>query len=503
LPEYESGMLRHVAAILAALLFLCSGAEAERRIALVIGNGAYQNVPQLPNPPKDAALIGKALARAGFAVTLQSDLDHDGLIKALRAFARASDGADWAVLYYAGHGIEMGGVNYLIPVDARLETDRDVGFEAVPVDQVMSAIDGARALRMVILDACRNNPFAVAMQKRSGAGRDIGRGLALIEPAKATLVAYSAKAGTIALDGEGADSPFAAALATHLVEPGVEVDKLFRLVRDDVLEATGNKQEPFVYGSLPGRQSFYFVPPGPGGNGGEQGKPAPNPPPTTNTTETDYQAAERVGTVAAWDAFLRKHGNDAGDFYVELAKAARQKLAALPPPLPTPPPQPAPPQGQPAEIEYAFVGPVAPPDPWLALRTQPSASQGQRLMEMPEGTLFQVLRQQGQWSYVRLRDGTEGWANSGWIKCCKYLPASGEPSKTAYSFVGPTPGPDHWLALRDQPSATTGQRLRQMAEGTLLEVLRQQGQWAYIRLRDGTEGWANATWIRCCKSSPE
>ena len=160
-------MLRHVATILAALLFLCSGAEAERRIALVIGNGAYQNVPHLPNPPKDAALIGKALAQAGFAVTLQSDLDHDGLIKALRAFARASDGVDWAVLYYAGHGIEMGGVNYLIPVDAKLETDRDVGFEAVPVDQVMSAIDGARALRMVILDACRNNPFAIAMQKRS------------------------------------------------------------------------------------------------------------------------------------------------------------------------------------------------------------------------------------------------------------------------------------------------------------------------------------------------
>src|SRR6185369_5093937 len=135
------------------------------------------------------------------------------------------------------------------------------GFEAVPLDQVMRAIEGARSLRMVILDACRNNPFVSAMRKTSGAGRDVGRGLARVEPDAATLVAYSAKDGTIASDGDGANSPFATALAAHLVEPGVEVDRVLRLVHDDVLDATGKKQEPFVYGALPGRQSFYFVPP--------------------------------------------------------------------------------------------------------------------------------------------------------------------------------------------------------------------------------------------------
>src|SRR6478736_7664035 len=142
-------LLRLGAAILACLVLVSGAAKAERRVALVIGNGAYRNVAQLPNPPRDAALIETALQQAGFEVTLANDLDYNGLVNALRSFGNAADGADWAVLYYAGHGIEMGGVNYLIPVDAKLETDRDVGFEAVPLDQVMRAIEGARLLRMV------------------------------------------------------------------------------------------------------------------------------------------------------------------------------------------------------------------------------------------------------------------------------------------------------------------------------------------------------------------
>src|SRR5205085_10266601 len=131
------------------------------------------------------------------------------------------------------------------------------------------------------------------------------RGLARIEPARGTEVIYSAKEGTIAADGDGANSPFATALARHLTEPSVEVDKLFRLVRDDVLDATDNKQEPFVYGSLPGRQDFYFVPPAAGTRSGDLPKIDPSPPPPASLAETDYQAAERVATVAAWDAFLR------------------------------------------------------------------------------------------------------------------------------------------------------------------------------------------------------
>jgi tetratricopeptide (TPR) repeat protein len=245
---------------------LAAGASAAatpgpgHRVALVIGNSAYRNAPILSNPVNDASLIASALKGDGFVVTVADNLDRDGLIDALKAFATKADNADWAVVYFAGHGIEMGGTNYLIPVDAKLLTDRDVELEAVPSGQVMHAIDGARQLRVVILDACRDNPFADTMRRTAGGGRDIGRGLARIEPARGTLVLYSAKEGTIAADGDGADSPFATALAKHLTEPGIEVDKMFRLVIDDVFDATGDKQEPFMYGSLPGRQDFYFRP---------------------------------------------------------------------------------------------------------------------------------------------------------------------------------------------------------------------------------------------------
>jgi uncharacterized caspase-like protein len=235
-------------------------AISERRVALVIGNGAYQNVAHLANPDNDAKLIAAALSQDGFVVTLVGELDHSGFVAALKSFATEADNADWALVYFAGHGIEMGGTNYLIPIDAKLSTDRDVDLEAVPLNQVMNAIDGAHRLRIVILDACRDNPFADAMKLTGGARRDIGRGLARIEPGRGTVVVYAAKEGTIAADGDGVDSPFTIALAKHLTDPGVEIGKLFRLVTDDVLDTTGNRQEPFVYGPLTARQDFYFRP---------------------------------------------------------------------------------------------------------------------------------------------------------------------------------------------------------------------------------------------------
>jgi tetratricopeptide (TPR) repeat protein len=237
-----------------------SAITGERRVALVIGNSAYRNAPQLANALRDAGTVAAALRNLGFAtVTLDGDLTQEQFIAALRDFSRIADTADWAVIYYAGHGIEMGGINYLIPTDATLETDRDVQFEAVPLDHVLSAVEGARKLRLVLLDACRENPFARRMQ-RTVASRSIGRGLARVEPEGGTLVAYAAKHGEIALDGAGANSPFVSALIKYIATPGIEISKLFRLVRDDVLAATGKRQEPFVYGSLPGTD-FYFVAP--------------------------------------------------------------------------------------------------------------------------------------------------------------------------------------------------------------------------------------------------
>jgi tetratricopeptide (TPR) repeat protein len=234
-------------------------AESSVRVALVIGNGGYRNVPALDNPPRDAAAVAAALRKAGFQkVIVENDLRKEKLETALREFGRVAEGADWALIYYAGHGIEMAGVNYLIPTDAKLETDRDVGFETVPLSHVMSAVEGAKKLRLVLLDACRDNPFANQM-RRTTASRSIGRGLAAVEPQTGSLVVYAAKDGETALDGNGNNSPFVTALVKELAVPGVEIRKLFDLVRDDVLEATNNQQQPFTYGSVPGRQDFYFV----------------------------------------------------------------------------------------------------------------------------------------------------------------------------------------------------------------------------------------------------
>jgi uncharacterized caspase-like protein len=190
-------------------------------------------------------------------VTVEIDTTRDKLVAALRTFADEADRADWAMIYYAGHGIEVGGLNYLVPVDARLKTDRDVQDETIPLDRVLSAIEGAKKLRMVVLDACRDNPF-IAQMRRTITTRSIGRGLARVEPEGGTLVAYAAKHGQVALDGAGQNSPFVTALARRLGTPNLEINKLFRLVRDDVLAATGRRQEPFVYGSLPG-EDFFFV----------------------------------------------------------------------------------------------------------------------------------------------------------------------------------------------------------------------------------------------------
>src|ERR1700741_4298021 len=248
------GRTKFYSFFLAAALLLAGGpALAEKRVALVIGNAAYQNVPRLPNPVNDSSTIAATLKDAGFdVVDSRRDLAAADTRRALRDFADRARDADIAVVYYAGHGIEVDGGNYLIPVDAKLERDTDVYDEALSLDRVLLAVEPAKKLRLVILDACRDNPFAKTM-KRTVASRAIGQGLAKIEPSSPNLlIAYSAKAGSTAADGDGKNSPFTVALSKHLTTPGLDVRRAFGYVRDDVLKTTGNRQEPFVYGSLGG-----------------------------------------------------------------------------------------------------------------------------------------------------------------------------------------------------------------------------------------------------------
>ena len=243
---------------LAALTEQGPAGSAGRRIALVIGNGAYKNVPALDNPPRDAKLIADVLKGLGFqTVTLANDLTRDKFFAALKTFAAEAEKADWAVVYYAGHGFEIGGVNYLVPVDAKLKVDKDAETEAVALEQVIAAIGGARGLRLLMLDACRDNPFAPTMQ-HTIALKLVDKGFSNIEPSAGFMVVYAAKHGETALDGEGADSPFATAVS-RVIKEHVEVRKLFDIVRDDVWTATRHAQQPFTYGSPPGREDFYFV----------------------------------------------------------------------------------------------------------------------------------------------------------------------------------------------------------------------------------------------------
>src|SRR5204863_10219214 len=201
----------------AALVLLSQPAFAQKRVALVIGNSAYQNGPPLANPINDGAVMAATLKGAGFdVVDSRHDLGAADTRRALRDFADRARDADIAVVYYAGHGIEVDGSNYLIPVDAKLERDTDVYDEALSLDRVLLAIEPAKILRLVILDACRDNPFSKVM-KRTVASRAIGQGLAKVEPTSPNmLIAYSAKAGSTAADGDGKNSPFTVALSKHL-----------------------------------------------------------------------------------------------------------------------------------------------------------------------------------------------------------------------------------------------------------------------------------------------
>jgi uncharacterized caspase-like protein len=306
-----------LALLLAGWCFFGTSALAEKRVALVIGNSAYQKVAKLPNSINDATSVAGMFKLAGFdLVESKFDMAANDLRRTLRDFGSQSRDADIAVIYYAGHGIELDGNNYLVPVDATLETDADVLDETVPLDRVLFAVEPAKQLRLVILDACRDNPFAKTM-KHTIASRGIGRGLARVEPtAPNTMIAFAAKAGSTASDGDSQNSPYAAALVEHLPKPGLDLRRAFGFVRDDVLKKTGNKQEPYVYGSLGGNDVPLVA-----------AKPATNGPQADpqSAVRQDYELALQLGARDGWEAFLRTYSDG---YYADLAKGQLKKIAA-------------------------------------------------------------------------------------------------------------------------------------------------------------------------------
>jgi formylglycine-generating enzyme required for sulfatase activity len=327
--------MRFVAAFACALLTICLGiapGHAERRVALVIGNSSYQGTAPLPNPRNDAADMAAALQAVGFETIVATDLDKRGMDDAFRRFARLARDADAALFFYAGHGMQFAGTNYLMPVDAKLQDEADVPYELAKVDDVIADLSRARNIRIVILDACRDNPLAERLRMGLPAARSaaVSRGLARIERSQGLITAFATQPGQVAADGFGTrNSPFTTALLKHLATPGIEAGTLFRRVAQDVNLSTAGKQTPELSVSMLGE--FYFAGPGPGS------APAAAPAPS-NEAERAWAAVRETSSVTLLEEFIRRFGDS---FYAALARARLDELkrvaAVVPPVVPSVP----------------------------------------------------------------------------------------------------------------------------------------------------------------------
>jgi uncharacterized caspase-like protein len=240
-----------------AFVALTCGAQAEKRVALVIGNSAYQNTAVLKNPRSDAEDMSIALKRLGFEVISGYDLDDRGMAQKVRDFARALDGADTGLFFYAGHGLQAKGQNYLLPVNAALKTESDLDFETLPLDLVMKQMQRTARVSLVFLDACRDNPLTRSLRAGSRSVA-VGTGLARVEEAAGMMISFSTQPGNVALDGTGRNSPFTKALLKHIDTPGATIGDMMIDVRKQVIADTAERQIPWENSSLTGK--FYFRP---------------------------------------------------------------------------------------------------------------------------------------------------------------------------------------------------------------------------------------------------
>lgn len=344
---------------LLALLFclLLASPALAGRVALVLGNSAYRGAPALANAATDAGDVAAALQALGFRVYLGQDLTRDSALRLVQSFAEAVGPEDLALFYFSGHGVQIGAENYLLPIDADGRDEAALTGSSLRLQAILRTMELRAGQRIVLLDACRTNPFAAATSRSLGAPT---RGLARVEAGVGSFIAYATQPGNVAYDGQGRNSPFTTALLSHLDQPGADIHEMMRQVRTDVVTATGSAQVPWENSSL----------------------------------------VDRV--------FL------AGAPLSEMPPAQPMPAQVV---TPQPAPQPAP-QTMP-QTTRTFGWVVAGLDPkgdgFLALRdgTSPAA---RRLAKLPEGTPLDVLAQDGPWRLVRLADGRTGWAHSNWIR---------------------------------------------------------------------------------------
>jgi uncharacterized caspase-like protein len=265
-PETDMSFLPRLILTCACLAWLAAPALAETRVALVIGNSAFQNVPVLPNPNNDAKLVAETLRGLGFSLVgdgPQFDLDHDTMIQKVKDLGEMAKGADVALFYYSGHGIELGRVNYLAPIDVHVISTRDVSSEMLDVASVLDAMSKAK-LKIMVLDAGRDNPFVDAPPPRPRSARD--------EASLGTLVSFATQPGNAALDGDGPVSPYTKAFAEIIKRPGLDLFRTFNEIGLEVTKATDGKEQPWLSAS-PIDGDFYFAGPSVGGTTPKAGAP--------------------------------------------------------------------------------------------------------------------------------------------------------------------------------------------------------------------------------------
>jgi|GEM_PF-4626779 len=368
-------LTRYGALVLAALM-LGLTAMAERH-AFIVGNSNYEYASRLVNPGRDAQDMAQALEGLGYHVTYGADLSRNEMLRQFQDFTRALGEDDLALVYYAGHGLQMGGENYIVPVDARLVDENQAKQVLVSLNSLLTDLSRSTRNRIIILDACRNNPFLEEIARTMLVRGDAPVGLARVFSGVGSYIAFSTQPGNVALDGQGANSPFAKALLTHIGAAGMDVHAVMRRVRADVQMETQATQIPWESSSL--IEDVVFAPHAP--------------------------VIEVVDTGGA--------------------KPIAVKTIEAPEPV--------------EMVDYHYVDGLDPDgDNFLALREGYTPG-SLRLATMESGTLLEVVEEQGVWRRVILSDGSEGWAHSNWIACCKTLPRTHVPPTVTLAAPEPAP----------------------------------------------------------------
>jgi uncharacterized caspase-like protein len=311
------GRLAVLALTFMALLLLRADAQQERRVALVVGNGTYEDAGALTNPVNDAADIAAKLREVGFEVIEARDLGKRALERKIGEFSDALASADVGLFFYAGHGLQVNGRNFIVPVDAKLDAAVKLTLEAVPMDEVLDIMEQQTETSLVFLDACRNNPFVKSLGKEASNRSAVPlQGLAQFDSTRGSFIAFSTAPGAVAMDGAGRNSPFTAALLRHITEPGQSINDLMIAVRRDVIAETRDTQRPWEQGSLVER--FEFVPQG---GAVATSEPAPTSPPSQPTAVVALERS--VGDTASIESFLRD------DYLAPDTKAMRETVERL------------------------------------------------------------------------------------------------------------------------------------------------------------------------------